>query len=160
MVIDNIPSIATSALPLDPAIIITNTIPSIIGLVIAVLTGAGLLLKWYRDNIGKEQGGQRDAKISEGLDSLLNSLKGTDISVKDNAELIQGIVRLMMKVPQVKQELDVNADLLDKINTNAERWKKGIESYYEKTSRMPGDDSKDLIIRRVAEMQKQTVPND
>ena len=104
MVVDNITSIATSALPLDPAVIITNTIQSIIGLVIAVLTGAGLLLKWYRDNIGKEQGGQRDAKISEGLDSLLNSLKGTDISVKDNAELIQGIVRLMMKVPQVKQE--------------------------------------------------------
>ena len=160
MVVDNITSIATSALPLDPAVIITNTIQSIIGLVIAVLTGAGLLSKMYRDNIGKEQGGQRDAKISEGLDSLLNSLKGTDISVKDNAELIQGIVRLMMKVPQVKQELDVNTDLLDKINTNAERWKKDLESYYEKTSRMPGDDSKDLIIRRVAEMQKQTVPND
>ena len=159
-VVDNITSIVTSDLPLDPAIIITNTLQSIIGLVIAVLTGAGLLLKWYRDNIGKEQGGQRDAKISEGLDSLLNSLKGTDISVKDNAELIQGIVRLMMKVPQVKQELDVNTDLLDKINTNAERWKKDLESYYEKTSRMPGDDSKDLTIRRVAEMQKQTVPND
>ena len=84
----------------------------------------------------------------------MNSLKGTDISVKDNAELIQGIVRLMMKIPQVKQELDVNTHLLDKINTNAERWKKDLESYYEKTSRMPGDDSKDLIIRRVAEMQK------
>ena len=43
MVFDNITSIATSALPLDPAIIITNTIQSIIGLVIAVLTGVGLL---------------------------------------------------------------------------------------------------------------------
>jgi hypothetical protein len=43
---------------------------------------SGTFTQWYRDNISKEQWGQRDAKISEGLVSLWNSLKETDISVK------------------------------------------------------------------------------
>ena len=92
MVVDNVTSIVVSVLPLDPAIIITNTIQSTIGLVIEGLTGAGLLLNWDRDNFSKEHGGQREVRISEGLDSLLNSLKGADNFAKDNAELIQGIV--------------------------------------------------------------------
>jgi hypothetical protein len=65
----------------------------------------------------------------------------------------------MMNVPEVKHQMEAHIDLLQQVEKNASEWEKDIEAYYEKRGPMPGENSPEPVISRIAEIQKDTVPN-
>ncbi len=60
----------------------------------------------------------------------MGSLKSTDY-----AELIHVVIKLLLKIPEVRKPLEENKDLLEKIDKNVNDWEKDIKSYYENTEK-------------------------
>ncbi len=154
MVVENITAVAAPNL----ATTIGDLINSAIALLIAVFTGVGLIVKWWRDNVDTRTSRRRDSRVVDGLENIVNSLKSTDYAVKEHADLIKGVTNLLLKVPEIKKPLEENKELLEKINKDVNDWEESIKSYYgNKSKSTPGDDSSDEIVARVAKVEKETL---
>lgn len=66
---------ASSTMPQNLVTLIPDLVNSVIALLIAVFTGVGLLVKWWRDHMDKGTSQRRDNRVIDGLQNIVGSLK-------------------------------------------------------------------------------------
>ena len=117
----------------------------------------GVATKFYTDTIRHGKLNDREAKLTEVLRDIGNSLEETDKGAKDNAQLIAQIANLAASSPQLKELVDRNKSLFDDIQKNATEWNEDMKKYYEARGPTAGDQSDDRTVRALAEIQKKFV---
>jgi hypothetical protein len=89
-----------------------------------------------------------------------DSLEETDRGIKENADLYKSIINNIVSVPEFKTWIKrpENKALIEQANKNADEWAESIKEYYQTFSKKAGDESKDHIVRMLANTEKQLVP--
>ncbi|HEX5519762.1 MAG TPA: hypothetical protein VFX18_04920, partial [Candidatus Nitrosocosmicus sp.] len=106
----------------------------------------------------------RTMSLSGSQLGVADSLKATDQANKDHAEFIAMTLDALSKHPDIAKILNDPANgvggksVIELANENKEEWEQSWKQYYENKPRVDGEFSKDPVIARVAEVQKQVTP--
>lgn len=129
--------------------------------IVGIISAAGAALKNHLDD--KKQDTRTNALADNNL-NLTQSLKATDIGVKDNANATQTLVQTLAQHPDLNKLLTasqngVNSDsVLDLIKSQSDGWDKSIKEYYDNQLKTDNSFSKDPVINKTAAVDAQTVP--
>ena len=156
-----VPVGGAQAATVDPTLVVTG----IVGAVAAWNT-----IKGHKTAIALDDkhavSDDRTQALAQGLGSVVNSLKSTDLAGKDQAGIINQLVQALNTVPAVSEVLNKpikevtgepeTACLVTKAADNAQAHVADITAYYDNKPPLPGDTSADPVVRAVAAVQKET----
>ena len=120
----------------------------------------GVALKFIETYAKNHTNDTRFIKLAEVLRKTKDSIEESDKAIKDNADLYQLIVNNIANIPEVKAwfEKPENKALIEKANKNADEMAETMKQYYQVSSGKAGDNSRDYIVRMLAETEKKLVP--
>jgi hypothetical protein len=120
----------------------------------------GVILKFIETYNKNHTNDGRFIKLAEVLRMTKDSIEESDKAIKDNADLNKLIINNVANVPEIKAwfERPENKTLVEQANKNADKMAESIKEYYQVLGRKAGDESKDHIVRMLANTEKQLVP--
>ncbi|HKG88686.1 MAG TPA: hypothetical protein VKA95_10195 [Nitrososphaeraceae archaeon] len=140
--------------------LIQTSIQSWLAVALGIASIIGVAVKFLETYNKNHTNDTRFIKITEALRMTKDSIEESDKAIKDNADLNKIIINNIANIPQVKEwfERPENKTLIEQANKNADEMAESIKQYYQVYGKMAGDESKDHIIRMVANTEKQLVP--
>jgi hypothetical protein len=145
-------SSATSNTTLD-----VTSVAGLVGIATAIYAGV-------KDHMGNKLQDNRSEAIVANQEKTINSLKASDMGAASDAMGVSALVSKLCENPDLAKLLNTTApDLGGKTVTQylkdqAEAWAQSNKEYYSNSMPVPGDTAKDPVIRKVAEISKQTTP--
>jgi hypothetical protein len=120
----------------------------------------GVILKFIETYNKNHTNDGRFIMLAEVLRLTKDSIEESDKGIKDNADLNKLIINNVANVPEIKAlfERPENKTLVEQANKNADKMAESIKEYYQVLGRKAGDESKDHIVRMLANTEKQLVP--
>jgi hypothetical protein len=148
--------VANAQQPQSGGNIVEATVASFTGLISALAAIAAVIAKWADSQANKHKENTRWAQFAVYANQAKNSLQETDKGAKDNADLIKKLANVIGNVPPIKTELEKpeNQAVINEINKNVDDWTTDLRKYYEIASRINGQNSKDEVVRRIADIQQ------
>lgn len=156
---------AGAATAVDPALVATG----IVGAVAAFNTLRGHKTAQTLD-AKHAVSDDRTQALAQGLSSVVNSLKSTDVASAGQAGMFNQLVQALNTVPAVAEALnkpikEITGEpetqcLVTKAAENAQEHTADIKAYYDNKPPLPGDTSSDPVVRTVSAVQKETVKTD
>jgi hypothetical protein len=149
-----------TSIPLSTPELIQASIQSWMAVALGVASLIGVALKFIETYAKNHTNDTRFIKLAEVLRKTKDSIEESDKAIKDNADLYQLIVNNIANIPEVKAwfEKPENKALIEKANKNADEMAESMKQYYQVSSRKAGDNSRDYIVRMLAETEKELVP--
>jgi cytoskeletal protein RodZ len=140
--------------------IVQTTIASWTGLISALAAIAAVIAKWADSQANKHKENTRWLQFAEYANMAKDSLKSTDQSVKDNADLIKNLANVLGNVPPIKTELEKpqNQAVINEINKNVDDWTRDLQKYYEIASKVTELNAKDPVVKKIADVQSFLTP--
>jgi hypothetical protein len=130
------------------------------GVALAVASLIGVALKFIEIYTKNNTNDTRFTKLAEVLRKTKDSIEESDKAIMDNADLYKSIVNSLANIPEVKAwfEKPENKGLIEKANKNADEMAESIKQYYQEYSSKAGDNSRDYVVRMLADTEKELVP--
>jgi uncharacterized membrane protein len=140
--------------------LIQASIQSWMAVALGIASLIGVILKFIETYNKNHTNDGRFIKLAEVLRMTKDSIEESDKAIKDNADLNKLIINNVANVPEIKAwfERPENKTLVEQANKNADEMAESIKEYYRVLGRKAGDESKDHIVRMLANTEKQLVP--
>jgi hypothetical protein len=140
--------------------LIQASIQSWLAVALGIASLIGVALKFIETYNKNNKNDTRFIKLAEALRMTKDSIEETDKAIKDNADLNRSIINNIANIPQAKEwfEKPENKALIEQANKNADEMAESIKQYYQVLSKMAGDESKDHVVRMIADTEKRLVP--
>ena len=107
----------------------------------------------------------RTVALSNAQLSLADSLKATDVGTAQNATAMNALVQKLAEHPDLNKLLtDTSVNgldgkcVLEYIKSQKQGWDADLKAYYQNLPRVEGEFSKDPVVMKSADVQKQTIP--
>lgn len=135
--------------------------------VTGIIAAIGSAVTAVKNHLDDKKQDQRTEALANAQLSTIDSLKLTDMGVKENVNALNQLVQTLAQHPELKTLLTTaqtngtlsSASVLDLIKGEAQGWDQSIKDYYNNMNRQEGDYSSDKVINKTADVLKVTQPS-
>lgn len=136
------------------------------GTVTGIVAIVGAAISAYKNHTDDKKQDQRTEALANAQLSTSDSLKLTDIGVKENVNALNQLVQTLAQHPELNKLLTStqstgsisSTSILDLIKSESQGWDQSIKDYYNNMNRQEGDYSNDKVINKAADVMKVTTP--
>jgi hypothetical protein len=120
------------------------------GLLASASAIIGLAVRWRKSDKHEDKFDARTTTSAQTQAGTAESLKQTDKGIEELLGSLSGVFNMIPGIPPEAKQL---------IGNQLDAWKKDNEAYYVNTPAKPTDLSKDVVVKKLGEIQKITEKN-